>query len=446
MDRKRKLDSTEAEVSREHLAHNALLTNQEIDSIIAVDDYESLQENIKNGKIIDINEPITEHTHKSMLMKACEAGSIDCAKVLLFNKADVNYIDKYSAVSYAAASGSIDLLTLIIARDELNVDLVYNTLHQHLSTSHLQLSIEIVKLLVSRLPDVNRRVHWEYILLNDAISGGYLDVIKLLLEAGANPCMTDLNGFDALEVATRSGRIDAMMLLFESSSQHFYNITIRSINKAYLCACYCGVIDIVRYLIGKGATVNMIEEGEDGCHAFDHTINDYTRKPNITLANLLIDSGFDVNTIYLKRSALYFACIHERMEHVQLLLDSGSDPNLRYPDGSSLLLDLVMDTTKMRTDYTAYITLLFDFGANANIAYEHSGDTALMIAVTRYRVTVNIDVVKLLLERGADVTQVNKEGKSVLDMLGRTRKYGDVRELCTQYIDRHKAGAKYILK
>ena len=59
---------------------------------------------------------------------------------------------------------------------------------------------------------------------------------------------------------------------------------------------------------------------------------------------------------------------------------------------------------------------------------------------------LNIDLVKLLLEYGADVTQVNREGKSVLDLLGRTRKYGKVVKLCTSYIDSNKPGAKLLLK
>ena len=58
----------------------------------------------------------------------------------------------------------------------------------------------------------------------------------------------------------------------------------------------------------------------------------------------------------------------------------------------------------------------------------------------------HVDLVKLLLEHGAVVTQVNREGKSVLDLLGRTRNYGEVVELCTHNIDSNKPGAKLVLK
>ena len=281
MDRKRKLDSTEIEVSGDLQAHNNQLTNHEIEAIIAADDYESLQENIQSTKIKDINKPITEYTHKSMLMKACEDCSIDCVKVLLSNEADVNYTDdyEYSVVSYAAASGNINLLNLILSQDALNINLVYNTLHAHLSTSSisLQLTIDVIKLLISRLPDINRRVRGDYILLNDAISRGYLDIINLLVAAGADPSVTDLDGCDALEVATREGRLDALKLLLELSP--LLTVTPESIKSAYLTACYFGHIDIVSYLIEKGAHINATDE--DSCHAFDLAISSYNNKSNI---------------------------------------------------------------------------------------------------------------------------------------------------------------------
>ena len=58
---------------------------------------------------------------------------------------------------------------------------------------------------------------------------------------------------------------------------------------------------------------------------------------------------------------------------------------------------------------------------------------------------LRIEAVKMLLEYGADVTQFNRQGQSVLDMLG-DEKYREVRELCTQYIECNKPGAKQPLK
>ena len=87
------------------------------------------------------------------------------------------------------------------------------------------------------------------------------------------------------------------------------------------------------------------------------------------------------------------------------------------------------------------VTTLFEYGADPNLAHAATGQTALMMAAVK----LPIDDVRQLLELGADVTQVNRQGQSVLDMLG-DEKYREVRELCTQYIECNKPGVKQPLK
>ena len=511
MDRKRKLDSTAEERLEEAKPHSDLITSEELDSIIHADDYKRLKENIENGKIKDVNMIVTESSHRSLLMMACEIGSIECVKILFANKADVNYTDydDWSAVTSAAESGNVDIVKLVLSRDELNIDLVYDALHAPLcsGSANFRLSTEIAMLLISRLPDVNRRVRGSCVLLNHAASGGYLDIVRLLLESGADPNVTDNVEYDALYDACSEGHFDVVKLLFEFDSPH--KITEETINSAYLCACYDGHLEIVSYLIGKGADVNAT--GGGGRLAIDYAI----RKNNIPLAELLMESGFNVNTIYYERSALHFACLRRHDDMAKLLLEHGADPNLRYPDGSSALLKLVTFTCDNQADYTAYVLLLLARGANVNLAHERTGQTALMIAgaaantglvkllleygadpnlhytdgssllfklvkstcekrsnYTAFMtllldrgVNVNtahattgqtalmaaaqaqdVDLVKLLLEHGADVTQVNREGKGVLDMLGRTRSHAKVAELCQAYIDSNRVDSKPLLK
>ena len=88
------------------------------------------------------------------------------------------------------------------------------------------------------------------------------------------------------------------------------------------------------------------------------------------------------------------------------------------------------------------LTVLLEHGADVNLVDATTDQTALVVAA----IERNVDIVKLLLEHGADVTLVNREGKSVVDVLGRTRKYSDVVEQCTQFIECNKPGAKLLLK
>ena len=81
-------------------------------------------------------------------------------------------------------------------------------------------------------------------------------------------------------------------------------------------------------------------------------------------------------------------------------------------------------------------TVLLQFGAKPNLAHEVTGETPLM----RAALNGHIDLTRLLLEYGADVTQLNLEGTSVLDLLA-DESYSNVVELCTQYVDCNKPNA-----
>ena len=442
MDRKRKLDSTIEEEEKGSLPLMDTITHEEILAfilaIILADDYKQLQENIENGLIKDINMTISTYYPKSLLMEACNAGSVECVKVLLANNADVNYESDHNRtiVRTACASGNIDIAKLILSRAELDINSIYFTLYCHLFSppSNVYLSTEIVKQLITRLPDVNRRVLGDYVLLNQAAYYGHLDVVRLLIENGADPNVTDLEGCDALHEASLNGRLDVINVLLESDLPH--KISIKSINNAFFECCVGGYNDAVSYLLGKGAQVN--EADGFGCFGIDYAI----RSNSIPLAKLLIKNSFDVNSMHVDRPVLVSACLQKRAEIVQLLLDSGANPNVHYPDGSCLLLELVQETCDNIVDHVTYITLLLDCEANINIAHKHTGQTALMLAGA----AASADLVKLLLEHGADVTQVNREGKSVLDMLGRTRSHAHLAELCRSFIDSNRVDSKTILK
>ena len=153
---------------------------------------------------------------------------------------------------------------------------------------------------------------------------------------------------------------------------------------------------------------------------------------------LFLDRGADPNALDF-RGNLPLKVALSRPEILRVLLEHGADPNRRFPNGSIPLQDLVH---YKQDSYMQAMAVLLELGADPNLALEATGRTVLMRAALELRA----DLVKLLLEYGADVTQVDREGKSELDMLGRTRKYSKVVELCTQFIDSNKPGAKLLLK
>ena len=89
-----------------------------------------------------------------------------------------------------------------------------------------------------------------------------------------------------------------------------------------------------------------------------------------------------------------------------------------------------------------FVTWLVDHGADVNQAHSITGMTALMSAV----LAGHTGLVKLLLERGADVTQLNRRGESALNMINKSWKYRTIAALCKQYIDINRPYHGFILK
>ena len=140
---------------------------------------------------------------------------------------------------------------------------------------------------------------------------------------------------------------------------------------------------------------------------------------------------------------LFFASVFEHRAIPKLLLNRGADPNVHYPSGNTLLLELVMATCDEHSNCTDVIELLFEYDIDVNLAHATTGETPLMIAAVYLRV----DMVRLLLEHGADVTQVDGHGDSVLDKLDtETPLSVEVLELCMQYIDSNRPRAQAVLK
>ena len=148
-------------------------------------------------------------------------------------------------------------------------------------------------------------------------------------------------------------------------------------------------------------------------------------KVNGNIMRILLAYGADPNAADRQGDLpLEYALLYSDMP--KILLEAGANPNAYFTDGSTALLN-VFTNYEQACDV---LPLLLLHGADPNLAHADTGYTALMIAAS----AVRVDLVKVLLEHGADVTQVNHVGDSVLDMLGDNPIYAEVVELCQQYM------------
>ena len=262
-----------------------------------------------------------------------------------------------------------------------------------------------------------------------ASSGSQLAVMKMLIEQGVDA--DALNA--ALCRAVTCDVVEVVELLIDSGadvnvigSRELYN----SRQNPLLIACRDGHPLVVRLLLARGANPNRQGVPSPLLSAINRPAGP------IETIQLLLEYGAD---LYDRRATPPLQAALRRPDVLRLLLERGADPNLPFNDGNTALLEVL---ERGHTTSLDAFAILLQHEADPNLAKPRTGETPLMLVATSCRV----EYVKLLLEYGADVTQTNTTGQTVLDMLGRTRKYSEVVALCTSYLDTNRPGEKHVLK
>ena len=428
-------------------------------TLIRRGEIDKLKEIIDEGRILNIHQSISQFSNRTLLTIACEFGSFDSVKLLVENNATINNEAAQGELLASIINGSsIEILKYLLERGLAFDDRCL--LH---SRSFIKMtgSNPMFSLLVDQITDVNLIDH-DSTFLTCASAAGNLTLVQLLLERGAVRTALVLENCDALGAAAQSGHADIVTLLLNWNRAEA-PIAAEQVALALSAASFQSHLDVVRVLVAYGvdnAALNL---------ALYRACEGYG---DAELVTYLLDNGTDVNLHHDGSTPLACVCINGTPDLAELLLTRGADPNLAAPDGGLRPLDAASlhyevmkvllehganpnlpfdgDRTALLEalrsddvdDKAALLTVLLEHEADPNKADPETGETPLMIAA----LAVEVDLVKLLLEHGADVTQVDRDGRAVLDMLGRTRKYGPVVELCEQYIECNKPGAKAVLK
>ena len=244
-------------------------------------------------------------------------------------------------------------------------------------------NVEIARALVTAGAAVDAANDYGITPLLQASRTGDAPMIDVLLRAGADPARAHPEGETPLMAAARSGSLSAVRLLLArgvevNAAERFQKTT------ALMWAAAEGHTDVVGLLLEAGADPNLqahVTSLTDR-HNADHPTGGFTalmlaaRNGDEKTVRRLVSGGANVN---LKNgdeaSAAMVAIYNDRFDLAATLLDLGSDPN----DGSLYVAVEMRDAT---TDQ-------FAFDGSRRRPDHPNTRTAL-------------DLVKLLLERGAD--------------------------------------------
>lgn len=283
-------------------------------------------------------------------------------------------------------------------------------------------------------PDRYHRMELGFTTLHYPIMHGDNEIVFALLDAGADPNAEMFNGLFPLYVAAEHGNLPAANKLLEKGAD-LEKKTPKG-NTALRNAVEEGHYDMVKFLLDNGA--NVEDTNNAGNTIMDAAIYydrveitelikqfisqersepsedqrcDYEvhRNSRMLLSGILenkattvreaIAAGADVNARATlngtKYTPLVQAAVERNLEIVEILLDSGANPNFAQMNGETALANAAQNG-----DYMIALRLL-EAGADPNA--KTPVGPALAIAS-------NIAIMQLLVEYGADVNMTDPEG------------------------------------
>ena len=158
--------------------------------------------------------------------------------------------------------------------------------------------------------------------LHCAVAAGHAEVIRNLIEMGANPDLTYLD-HTPLSQAVSMGQIEAVKVLLEKDANPEGCLDGGECPGPLHDACHKGYIEIAEALIGAGALV--ARQDYEGLQALHHAAT----HDDPVLTSMLLDAGADPNMLAHDRyrTPMHRAAINGNLQTLRVLLAAGADPD-----------------------------------------------------------------------------------------------------------------------
>jgi uncharacterized protein len=243
-----------------------------------------------------------------------------------------------------------------------------------------------------------------------------VELVRLLLDHGADITAKDRGGQHALYKAAYFGRVSVMELLVQRGlSVHSADDLKQTV---LMMAVTNGQTAAAEWLLQRGVAVNAVSS-ENGYTAL-HIVRDSSERDDAAMIELLLANGADVHKLAKggKLTALDLAALHGNVQCAKVLIAAGVNVNYADSTGITCLYMAIIEK------HAAVVQLLLEHGATAVMnraipitciygdAHCCNNSTALMLCTT-------IDTVKALLAAGADVHATNNVGDTCLHSAAR---------------------------
>ncbi len=316
------------------------------------------------------------------------------------------------------SSGKLQFTYALLACSALNAA----TLKEAVDSGDAQTVRALLKAHVNVIapdPDGSTPLHW-------AVSNGDIETTRLLLQAGANAKAATVYGITPLWLAASNRDAKLAKVLLDAGADP--NVSLPAGETILMAASRTGSAELVELLLARGA--NIAAAGP----SFGETalmVAASQNQADVVRVLLKHDAGVNTRSAELKYSKdrfglegvltilphgswtpLMYAAREGAIDSARILCDAGADVNLADPDGSTPLLLAIAN------GHYDTAALLLQKGADPN-ATDSTGMAALYAAVDMNTLgevfgrpnrpssdhMSALDLMKLLLDRGANVNQ-----------------------------------------
>ena len=253
---------------------------------------------------------------------------------------------------------------------------------------------DIVRYLVG-LPevDLNHQDSNNCTALHVAVESKHADVVQVLIDAGADIEMKTNKGHSPLDVASVSGALTTMKMLVKAGAD--IRDTDTNGCRCLILAAYFGHTDIMRYLVGL-PEVDL----DHKCTALHAAVQ--VNHPDIV--QVLIDAGTDIEMKNNDgRSPLHMASCLGALTTVKMLVKAGVDLDQRDGNNFTALRAAV------KGKHADVVQVLIDAGADIETK-DAEGRSPLLLASRLEDLTT----MKMLVEAGADVRATDNSANTCL--------------------------------
>lgn len=311
------------------------------------------------------------------IMNAIEQASPEEIEALITAGSDANDSrDGATTLTAAAFLGRVDVLHLLIehgANVHAKRENGTSALHEATlcdSQSDIATKDKIIDILRQAGLDIDTADEDGNTALHLATLSGSLDIVQLLVEKGADVNARTIFNDTPLDRACLEGHLDVVEFLISKGAE--LNSNAGSCNGISLAAGN-GQSDTVKFLVAKGAEPQSKGSGVE--------LLDAARNRNADLVSFLMNNGYQDQA----PKALMQAILIDSLEVIALLVDVGVDLSMKGKNQQSVLHYAVLAKKHERSNSHGVIN-------------------------------PRTEVIKYLISKGADISLVNADGKTALDL------------------------------